>query len=547
MKRSIAITSGKGGVGKTSTAVNLALYFAAEGLRTALLDLDPLADVSSFLDMRGPESALEAEAISPDSPLDTYTIRAFSNLDVLFPGLKLSRGASGRLRSMLTETYRDELVTRYDVLILDLPAGNEEDINLAFADLAETILLVTNPEPTAHMSAGGWCRAYFEGRPGRSVYVWHNKFSAGGPDGFNPRTVVKNYNRNSAPELQISDTQASQVVDLAWVPEDPALSMLESGVPDPQAICLRSMERLCAQIAEQRASTLLENRGMKSALRSFTTEVLGREHALDEEVSELVSEVELLAVDRLGSEIGARVSTLAGIMRKDRSISLLGPEKQKRVGDSIEAVRADRIWSRAATARRRCSMAARTANERGRMFATKASHGFEQQMKIADESVQSLLRSGPDLTSTAVRRNAQVLLFYLAFFKLLRHSSVLGRLRKAIPRRRQGAHVRRDRRQQIRYLVEGDEEYRRRYVAVIRALFPVVTRQIAALAKSMDRNSLIIRRRGKVEKRAYLNLFSNAVHDCLFSGLGIISGFKYREASRAFSEAAEKVRQFNHR
>ncbi|MFW5995074.1 MAG: P-loop NTPase, partial [Spirochaetia bacterium] len=227
MKRSIAITSGKGGVGKTSTAVNLALYLAGDGMRTALLDLDPLADVSSFLDMQAPESALTAETVSPDSPLDAYTMRAFSNLDVLFPGLKLSRGASGRLRSMLTETYRDELADRYDVLIFDLPAGNEEDINLAFVDLAGTILLVTNPEPTAHMSAGGWCRALFETRPNRTVYVWHNKFSAGGPDGFNPRTVIKNYNTNSSPELQIPDAQASQIIDLAWVPEDPALSMLE--------------------------------------------------------------------------------------------------------------------------------------------------------------------------------------------------------------------------------------------------------------------------------------------------------------------------------
>jgi Mrp family chromosome partitioning ATPase len=49
--RSVAIVSGKGGVGKTITAVNLALYYCQRGLRVALVDLDPLSDVASLLDL----------------------------------------------------------------------------------------------------------------------------------------------------------------------------------------------------------------------------------------------------------------------------------------------------------------------------------------------------------------------------------------------------------------------------------------------------------------------------------------------------------------
>ena len=577
--RSIAVTSGKGGVGKTSTAVNRALYFAVEGRRTALLDLDPLADVTAFLDMTSAESALDASILSREADLRSYTVSAFDTLDVLFPGLKLQvgeaehadsrgsadagdrivspggngtengnassgggvSGASALVRRLISDRYREELLERYDVLVMDLPAGSEEETNLAFADIAGHILLVTNPEPTAHMSAGGWLRSFFESRGPRPVYVWHNRFSRGGPDGFNPRDVIRNYNNNSPEEARITDEQASYVSDLAFVPEDPALNMLRTGLPDPLVISLRSMRSLCAQIADERSRTLLSDQGMKEVLSGFISEVLARDHARDEASEELVSEVELLAVDALGARMGARVSNLSSFMRRDPTLSLLGLEKRKRVAQAIEKVRADDLWQDAHRARARLSSAIDKRTGQTRAFASVPSESVTQALRLADDGVRSLLVTVGSNSLGGIRRNAQVLLFYLAFFKLLRYEKVIDRIRRTMPKRTIGGRAYRDRHRQIRYLVAGDEVYRKQYVGLVRSLFPVLTRQVAALSRTIGSNRLLIRRSGGVERRAYLTLFSNALHDCLFSGLGIITGFKYREASRAFSDAAAEL------
>jgi flagellar biosynthesis protein FlhG len=144
----LAITSGKGGVGKTFVSANLAAALARRGLRVLVLDADlGLANLDVVLNLY-PKTTLH-DVFTGKAKLEDAILKAPGGFSVLLAG-------SGMVEySRLTPEVRDEflrvmesLVPRYDVVLLDTGAGIS-DVVLFAVSLASEVLLVVTPEPTS--------------------------------------------------------------------------------------------------------------------------------------------------------------------------------------------------------------------------------------------------------------------------------------------------------------------------------------------------------------------------------------------------------------
>lgn len=147
--RVIAVTSGKGGVGKTNLAINLAIAAAEMRKKVILLDVDlGLANIDVLLNVRNARYGIEdivsgrcgiAEAISTTEE-GVCVIRGAVGLNHL-----ADLDDEGRIRLISSFLV---LEAKADIIILDTGAGISKNV-VAFAAASDEILIVATPEPTA--------------------------------------------------------------------------------------------------------------------------------------------------------------------------------------------------------------------------------------------------------------------------------------------------------------------------------------------------------------------------------------------------------------
>ena len=151
IKRIIAVGSGKGGVGKSTTAVNLALAFAAEGLRAGILDADLYGpSIPRLLGIEG-QTAVRGDGIF--TPHEAHGLKAMSIGAMLTKDQAVVwRGpmATSALRQLLRETDWGAL----DVLVVDLPPGTGDiHISLFQQTAVDGVVIVSTPQDLALIDA----------------------------------------------------------------------------------------------------------------------------------------------------------------------------------------------------------------------------------------------------------------------------------------------------------------------------------------------------------------------------------------------------------
>jgi septum site-determining protein MinD len=148
MSRIIVVTSGKGGVGKTTVTANLGSAIAKLGRTVALVDADfGLRNLDLLLGLENRVVYTAIEAIAGECRLEQALVK-----DKRQNGLVLLPAAQNRNKEAVTPNQMRQLVSQlaksYEYILVDCPAGIEMGFRNAIA-AAQEALIVTTPEITA--------------------------------------------------------------------------------------------------------------------------------------------------------------------------------------------------------------------------------------------------------------------------------------------------------------------------------------------------------------------------------------------------------------
>lgn len=249
----IAVASGKGGVGKSNISLGLSLALQEEGRSVILLDADlGTANIDVLLGIR------------PSQALDQVIAGRASMADVIQEGprgLRLLPGGSGvgadlspaELRRLITALR--PLESEADFLVIDTGAGVGQDVT-AFALAADTVIVVTTPEPTAMTDAYALMKSLVRANPAQRLRLLVNRAES-------LQEAAATTERVAATALQFLGTA---VDPLPPVPEDRSLvRAVKSQVPlliaspdSPAAAAIRRVARaLLGREAEERPAASL--------------------------------------------------------------------------------------------------------------------------------------------------------------------------------------------------------------------------------------------------------------------------------------------------
>jgi flagellar biosynthesis protein FlhG len=282
LTRVIAITSGKGGVGKTSFAINLGIALSKLGMRVLLVDADlGLANVDVMLGLM-PQYNL-GHVLIGEKKITDIIINGPSGLKVVASGsgvYKMANLSEKAIEECLQHLNEIEKFT--DIMLIDTGAGLSQNV-LKFVLAAGEVVVVTTPEPTAITDAYGVIK------------------TIAGADQSMPIWVVVNMIKNENEGFQVIDRLSGvsqrflgvKLVKMGFIPMDPNVS---NAVKKQQPLVISHPRSIASQYINQIAKELLKD----AIINVDTTSFLARQ--IEFQVGEYL-EIELLKGEYKGEHI----------------------------------------------------------------------------------------------------------------------------------------------------------------------------------------------------------------------------------------------------
>src|ERR1043165_784994 len=174
-RRAIAVSGGKGGVGKSTVALNLAIAYSQLGARTLMVDTDlGMADLNLLLGVAPDKSLLDALSGTPIEDVlgSAHGIELLPALNGSYLLSTIGPAAQRRVIDLVSS-----LAERFDTLVVDVAAGIGQ-AQTTFASATSDAIVVVNPEPLSMADAYACLKTLATQQDVRHAYVLPNRVTS---------------------------------------------------------------------------------------------------------------------------------------------------------------------------------------------------------------------------------------------------------------------------------------------------------------------------------------------------------------------------------